>query len=219
MESRAKFLGHPVHPMLITFPVGLFITTVIFDIVYLITRNAIFPVVSFYTMSIGIIGALLAAIFGFIDYLSVPSGTRAKRIGTWHGAGNVTITTLFIISWFLRSVSPGFLPSTLAFSLTLVGVLMVGVTAWMGGELVDRMGVGVDRGANLDATNSLSGKPVQAPRQHEMMGQSVPVTGESKYREKHIEKTLSPDINEDLPPHTGPVGDYDTRDPNDPPGD
>jgi uncharacterized membrane protein len=220
MESKAKFLGHPIHPMLIVFPLGLFVASVIFDSVYLVTSNAFFPAVSYYTMIIGIVGGLLAAIFGFRDYLAIPSGTRAKNIGTWHGIGNVTITALFIVSWFMRQNSPGYIPTTLAFFLTLLGVLMAGVTGWLGGELVDRLGVGVDPGANLDASRSISGRPIdnnirQEEMQREGVSHAVPVTGESKYSEKHIEKSFSADVNDDIPPHIGPVGDYDSRDPND----
>jgi len=102
MESKATFLGHPVHPMLIVFPLELLATAVAFDIVALARGEAFWFVVSFWMIAAGIIGALLAAVFGLIDWLAIPSGTRAKAIGLWHGGGNLVVVLLFIASWFLR---------------------------------------------------------------------------------------------------------------------
>ena len=105
MESRAKLLGHPVHPMLIVFPLGLLATAIAFDIV-------------------GLVSGVL----------------------------------LFVVSWFMRKPIPT-QPSTGAFTLSFIAVALALVTSWLGGELVDRLGVGVDRGAHLDAPSSLSGRP------------------------------------------------------------
>ncbi|HLO28618.1 MAG TPA: DUF2231 domain-containing protein [Anaerolineales bacterium] len=156
MESRVKMFGHPTHPMLIVFPVGLFATAVIFDILSLITANPIFPTVSYYVIAGGVIGGLLAAIFGFIDWLALPNNSRAKRIGGWHGLGNVTIVVLFAISWFLRGGNANFVPSGLALTLSFAGIALALITAWIGGELVYRLGVGVDPGANVNAPSSLT---------------------------------------------------------------
>lgn len=158
MESRVKLLGHPVHPMLITFPLGLLATAVIFDIIYLISQNANWTEVAFYMIGAGVIGGLLAAIFGLIDWLAIPSGTRAKTVGLWHGGGNVIVTGLFALSWFARSDAPRD-PGYIALGLSFVSILLALVTAWLGGELVDRLRVGVDDGAHLDSPNSLSGRP------------------------------------------------------------
>jgi uncharacterized membrane protein len=162
MESRVKLLGHPVHPMLIVFPLGLLITAVIFDAIYLTTDNASFATASFWCIAAGIIGGLLAAVFGLIDWLNIPAGTRAKSVGLWHGVGNVVVVALFALSWWLRYNDPANVPSMLAFVLALAGVGIGAFTGWMGGELVDRLGVGVDRGAHLDAPSSLSGVPADS---------------------------------------------------------
>ena len=106
----------------------------------------------------GIIGGLLSAIFGFIDWWAIPSGTRAKAIGTWHGVGDVIVVVLFIGSWVLRRPDPN-QPSMAALTLSFVAVALALITGWLGGELVDRLGVGVDNGAHLDAPSSLSGQP------------------------------------------------------------
>ncbi|MDF2439845.1 MAG: hypothetical protein JWN98_829, partial [Abditibacteriota bacterium] len=94
------------------------------------------------------------AIPGIIDWLSIPSGTRAKKIGAVHGLGNVLVLALFGLSWLQRRSNPQNPPSS-ARGLSLAGAAVGGFTAWLGGELVYRLRVGVDRGADLDAPNSL----------------------------------------------------------------
>ena len=156
MESRVKLLGHPVHPMLIVYPLGLFSMAVIFDILYLIFNNRLLPTASYYMIAAGILGGLLAAIFGFIDWLGLPNNSRAKNIGLWHGLGNVTIVALFAVSWFLRGNNVDFVPNGTALIFSFAGAALALVTAWIGGELVYRLGVGVDPGANVNAPNSIT---------------------------------------------------------------
>jgi uncharacterized membrane protein len=158
MESKIKLLGHAIHPMLIVFPLGLFATSFVFDIIRLITGNPLFSQIAFADIAAGIIGALLAAIFGFLDWLSLPGGTRAKTVGLWHGGGNLTVVVLFFLSWLIRLDDPR-APHRFAVILSFVAILIALVTAWLGGELVERLRVGVDDGAHLDAPNSLSGRP------------------------------------------------------------
>ena len=162
MESRAKFLGHPVHQMLIVLPAGLFVTAAVFDVVHLV-RGAAGPwaTVSYWMIAAGIVGGLVAAVFGLIDYLAIPAGTRARRIGTMHGVGNVIVVALFAASWLLRRDVPE-RPNSLALAFSFAGVALAAVTAWLGGELVDRLGVGVDDHANLDAPSSISGRSARA---------------------------------------------------------
>jgi uncharacterized membrane protein len=156
MESKVKLFGHPVHPMLIVFPAGSFTGAVIFDILYLIFRNPLFPAVSFYIIVLGVIGGLLAAVFGFIDWGALPSNSRARSIGLWHGLGNFVIVVLFAVSWLLRRGNADFVPGGFALILSFAGIVLALITLWIGGELVYRLGVGVDRGANVDAPSSLS---------------------------------------------------------------
>jgi uncharacterized membrane protein len=161
MESKVKFAGHPVHPMLIVFPLGLLGAAVIFDIVYLISDNTRWAVAAYYMIGAGIVGGLAAALFGWIDWLGIPPGTRARRIGLWHGVGNVVVVVLFILSWMLRRGHPE-LPPTGAIVAGLSAVILSLLTAWLGGELVYRLGVGVDGGAHLDSPSSLSELPAGA---------------------------------------------------------
>ena len=171
MESRVKSLGHPIHQMLIPFPLGLLGTAVIFDIIYLIWKNPTMEIVSYWMIVAGIVGALAAAPFGLIDWLAVPSNTRAKTVGAFHGIGNVIMLLLFVGSWYLRYSAGGINPyiaPTAGLVLSFVGFALAGGTGWLGGELVDRLSVAVDDGANLNAPSSLKGPvPKSSPTRTE----------------------------------------------------
>jgi uncharacterized membrane protein len=156
VESKAKKMGHPIHPILIPFPLGLLSTSVVFDVVHLLTGNGKWSEVSFWMIAVGVIGGLAAAVFGLIDWLAIPSGTRSKAVGMWHGATNVVMVTLFIVSWLLRADAPGIVAIVLSF----VAVGLASLGGFLGGELVVRLGVGVAEGAHLNAPSSLSGHPV-----------------------------------------------------------
>jgi len=155
MESKAKLFGHAIHPILIVYPLGLLSAAVIFDVIYLATGNTTWSTVSFWMIAAGIIGGLLAAVFGLIDYLNIPSGTRASRIGLLHGLTNVGVVILFIASWLLRRDTPD-VPPTAALALSFIGVAAALLGGWLGGELVERLGVGITPNANLNAPSSLT---------------------------------------------------------------
>jgi len=155
MESKAKLFGHAVHPILIVFPLGLLGTAVVFDIIYLIWGSGLMAVVSYWMMTAGLIGGLLAAPFGLIDWLAIPNQTRAKTIGATHGIAMIIAVLLFVLSWFMRSDLPE-RPETTASALSILGLVVALVGGWLGGELVERLGVGVDEGAHLNAPNSLT---------------------------------------------------------------
>jgi len=157
VASRAKLFGHPIHPMLIVFPLGLLGMAVIFDLLASFAGQPSLGEASRPMIAAGIIMGLVAALFGAIDWTGIPAGTRAKSIATIHGLGNVGIVLLFAIAWWLRRDQPS-ATTGLPLVLEVIGVLAALVTGWLGGELVDRLGVGVDPGANLDAPSSLSGR-------------------------------------------------------------
>ena len=156
MESRIKLLGHPLHQMLIVFPLGLLGAAALFDVIRLVTDSGNLGLVSYYMIAGGLVGGVLAAPAGLVDWLSIPAGTRARAIGALHGLGNVVVLGLFVISWFIRRDAPQF-PSTGAMVFSFAGLGLAAVTGWLGGELVTRLGVGVDHGANLNAPSSLRG--------------------------------------------------------------
>ena len=157
MKSKARVMGHPIHPILVAFPIGLLTTSVIFDVVHLLAGGARWAGISFWMIAVGVIGGLLAAVFGLIDWLGIPSGTRAKAIGLGHGLSNVLVVALFAVSWLLRSSAPGN-PGVLPVVLSFLGVGLASLGGFLGGELVFRMGIGVAEGANPNASGSASGR-------------------------------------------------------------
>jgi uncharacterized membrane protein len=155
MQGKAKLLGHPVHQMLIVFPLGLLATGVLFDLIYIANARPMMAAVAYWMMAAGIIGGVLAAPFGLADWIAIPSGTRAKKIGGVHGLGNVVVLLLFLGSWWLRRADIQS-PTVVAHTLSFIGAALAMVTAWLGGELVDRLGVGVYDDANVNAPNSIT---------------------------------------------------------------
>lgn len=156
METRIRVLGHPVHPMLIVLPLGLLSTAAVFDVLYVITGNADLATFSYWAVLVGVLGGLSAAIFGVIDWMAIPKETRARRLGALHGSGNVVVVLLFASSWLARGGSGPYLPDILPMLLAVIAVGIALVTAWLGGELVYRLRVGVDADAGLDASSSLA---------------------------------------------------------------
>jgi uncharacterized membrane protein len=164
MESRIKLLGHPVHPMLITVPAGLFIVAAVLDIVDAFVAATWISTVTYWNIAIGIVAAVVAAIFGAADWTNIPRYTRAKKIGAIHGLGNLAAVSLFFVAIMLRMDELRRAPSTTALALEVIAFALLGVSGWLGGELVDRLGVGVDKGAHLDAPSSLRVKHVTGGR-------------------------------------------------------
>lgn len=161
MESRAKLFGHSIHQMLIVFPLGLLATALVFDAVQLITQNGFWSELSYWMIAAGVVSGLVAAPFGLVDWLAIPWRTRAKRIGAVHGAGNVLVVALYGISWLMRTGSPS-TPETPAIVIAFLGGGLALITGWLGGELVDRLGVGVDEGAHMNAPSSLTAPHIRA---------------------------------------------------------
>ena len=156
MTSKTRLLGHAIHPMLVHFPLGLFVMTALFDSIYFTTgKVADLTIASFWNSLAGVIAAVIAALFGVIDLFSLPRATRAFRIGVIHGVGNVVMTVPFGVSAALRWSVPSYRPGAWAFSLELVGIGLGLAMGWLGAELVERLGVSVDDGAHLDAPSSL----------------------------------------------------------------
>jgi uncharacterized membrane protein len=159
MAGRINILGHPVHPIVIVFPLGLLPIAVLFDVIFLVTHNGYWAGISFWLIAAGVIGGLLAAIFGLADWSNLPR-SRATRIGAWHGMINVVALTLFAISWFIRRPAPE-TPSLIAIVVGFIGLGFLLFSGWLGGELVYRLSVGVDIDAHVNSPNSLSGRPAK----------------------------------------------------------
>nr|WP_235533591.1 MULTISPECIES: DUF2231 domain-containing protein [unclassified Roseateles] len=147
--------------MLVVFPLGLLGASVVFDLIAIGADHSLMAIVAHYLILAGIVGGLLAAPFGTVDWLAIPSGTRAKSVGALHAGGNVVVLVLFAASAWLRHDNPA-APGWPAMALSFGGAALSLVTAWLGGELVDRLGVGVSDDAHLDAPSSLAQRSAQA---------------------------------------------------------
>ena len=148
MRTPASIAGHPIHPMIVPIAIGGFILSFIFDIVCMATgRVDPWATVSYYTMIGGIVGALLAAVFGFVDMLSLPAGAT-KKVALTHMAINLAVVVLFIFNAGMRhaDVNPGGTP----FVLSLIGVALLAVSGWLGGKMVFEAGVGVSGGETAE---------------------------------------------------------------------
>jgi uncharacterized membrane protein len=137
--------------MLVVFPVGLFVAALVFDILAQATGNAVWRTVAFYDIAAGIVGGLLAAVPGFVDYFSLQG--RARSIATWHMVLNLGLVGLFAVNWLLRtSWGAQWIPSgsNVPLILSVLGVVILAVSGWLGGHLVYVEGVGVERRARED---------------------------------------------------------------------
>lgn len=161
MRSRVRAAGHAVHPILIVFPLGLLTTAVGFDVLHLVTERVSFAFTAAHLIAAGLLMGVVTAATGWLDWwLVVPRGTRARRIGLVHGLVNGAVLVVFAVSWALRLAVPDWIPGWPAVIAGWVGLLAGGLGGWLGGELVERLGVSVEEGAHPDAPSSLSGAAV-----------------------------------------------------------
>ena len=141
--------GHPLHPLLVTVPIGTWIGSVILDIASKASNDPHPYVLSArWLIGIGIIGALLAALFGLMDLATIPQGTPAKRTGFTHMTLNLLVTAAFIVSWFIRGdggIEADGSTSTELLILSIVALLVLTVSGFLGGMLTYRYGVRVAR--------------------------------------------------------------------------
>jgi uncharacterized membrane protein len=146
MASPASIAGHPIHPMLIPFPIALWVFSLVADLLYLWRGKPHWPVIAFYALLAGCLGAVAAAVFGFIDYLSIKD-KQVVKVANWHARFNVLALVLFAASWYLRTDKGSDMVNdslTIPITLSVVGVIAVTISGWLGGELVFKHGVAVN---------------------------------------------------------------------------
>jgi uncharacterized membrane protein len=147
MKSPASIGGHPIHPILIPFPIGLWVFSLIADVIYLWRGNPVWrDWIAFYALLGGIIGAALAAVFGIIDWLSIKD-REVKKTADWHARLNVIALLVFAASFYLRTTGGATWVSgsyTIPILLSVVGIILITVSGWLGGELVFKHGMGVE---------------------------------------------------------------------------
>jgi uncharacterized membrane protein len=148
MASPASFNGHPIHPMIIPFPIALWVFSLVADVIYLWRGSPVWrDYVAFYALLGGIIGAAVAAVPGLIDWLSLKD-PKIVKIANWHARLNVIALLIFAASFYLRTSSGTGLVSgsyTIPVALSVLGVILISISGYLGGELVFKHGVAVDQ--------------------------------------------------------------------------
>lgn len=139
MKSKIAIAGHPIHPMLVALPIGLLSWALICDIVYLATdRDKLWYDMAFWAGIAGIATGLIAALPGLGDYLLMAKKTDAAAMTLVHGVGNVIVVGLFFVAMLLMLDDGATEGNELALVVVLhaVGVGLLGLTGWLGGEMV-----------------------------------------------------------------------------------
>jgi uncharacterized membrane protein len=146
LYSKVKVLDHPVHPMLVAFPITLFTMTLVAFIVYAVGGDLMWYRVGYWANVAGVIAALVAAIPGFIDWLGIPNHLEAKRVGVLHMVLNLIVVAIFAINLGIQASYDDALapPATLAVLLSAVGVVTLLVSGYFGWSLVQTHHVGVN---------------------------------------------------------------------------
>lgn len=147
MASPASIGRHPVHPMFIPFPIALWIFSLVADVIYLWRGNPVWrDYVAFYALLGGILGAAAAAVPGIADWLSIKD-REVKRLADWHARLNVIALLIFIASFYLRTTGGARLISgsfTVPLLLSVLGIILITISGWLGGEMVYVHGVAVE---------------------------------------------------------------------------
>jgi uncharacterized membrane protein len=141
MITPASIAKHPIHPMLVVLPMGLWIFSLVADLFFAAGHGDLWKDIALYTMGGGIAGALIAAVPGLIDFFSLKEG-KTRRLAIYHMIVNLAATAIFAADFYLRVAQPqyGFLP----LGLSVVAIVLIGAGGWLGGELVYVRGVGVE---------------------------------------------------------------------------
>jgi uncharacterized membrane protein len=141
-RSTASIAGHPIHPMLVAFPIAFFVATLACDITFWRTGDAYWATTAQWVLGAGLVMAGLAALAGAIDVLGEPR-IRALRDVWWHASGNVLMVLIQLVSWYLRFTEgpAAVVPTGLILSVVAVGIMLF--TGWKGWQMVYRHHVGV----------------------------------------------------------------------------
>jgi uncharacterized membrane protein len=149
MKTKASLGGEPIHPMFVHYPIALWTTSVVTDVIFYFHRNSSLVLISKFLIAAGIVGALLAAIPGLIDWLTITE-PAAKKTGTLHMVLNLSALFLFSASLYLRMKNYG-APLVghnlqVPFVVSVAGLIDMMIAASLGGKLVYKHRLGVDEG-------------------------------------------------------------------------
>ena len=138
----ASIAGHPIHPMLIPFPIAFFVATFVCDLAYWQTTNSAWATGAIWLLGAGLVMAAFAAVAGLTDVVGEPR-IRALRDVWWHAGGNVLVVLIQLYNFYARYTegTSAIVPKGLVLSLVVVGILLS--TGWKGWEMVYRHRVGV----------------------------------------------------------------------------
>jgi uncharacterized membrane protein len=139
MTTRVTIAGHPLHPMLVTLPIGLWVFSLVCDLAFVSNGDTRWETTAYFTLGGGIVGALLAAVPGLLDLLALHD-PRERRVGTTHLVLNLAIVTVQALSFWLRSQAE-YGGSRLTVWISIVAVAALVVSGWLGGQLVHVFGV------------------------------------------------------------------------------
>jgi uncharacterized membrane protein len=166
MKSKAAIGNHPLHPAAVVIPIGAWFASLVGDISYAVTQNVFWYDFAFYAMAIGLVGALLAAVLGFIDYFGVRMSEAGYRMARIHMIINLCVSAAYALNLWLRW-DHGALEGTrwtFAFVLQIASYLALGVSGWLGGELSYKHKVGVAEHLDPEATEIGLREPVERER-------------------------------------------------------
>lgn len=139
MQGKATVAGHPIHPILVTFPIGSYVAALIADIVYGAGGGSFWGAMSTWLLAFGLAGSLLAALFGFIDYISAPMSEQARQVANLHATFNVATTIVFGVAFATRYFGPQLVWGHV---LTVMGVCLLLTAGVLGGNLAHKHLVG-----------------------------------------------------------------------------
>jgi uncharacterized membrane protein len=158
MQGTATLAGHPIHPILVTFPIGCFVAAVLCDLISIWAGPAFWAPMSTWLILFGVAGSLVAGLFGFIDYLSAPMSAQAKNLAAWHMSLNVAVILIFGWACAVRFLDH---TSVAGYALTGLGIALLAVAGYLGGDVAHRHLVGsseADAGTPRRAEEQTSGR-------------------------------------------------------------
>jgi uncharacterized membrane protein len=164
-RSTASIAGHPIHPMVVGFPIAFFVAAFVCDLVFWRSGNAMWATGALWLIGFGLIMAAVAAVLGLTDFLG-DHRVRALNDAWWHAGANVVVVLVELYSWYARYTQGTDAVVPTGVILSLVAVLLLLFSGWKGGELVFRARVGVEddpdkaqlRAPDSPGTSSQSGR-------------------------------------------------------------
>jgi uncharacterized membrane protein len=132
MQGKATLAGRPLHPIFVTFPIGCFFAAVVADLISIWEGPVFWADMSTWLILFGVVGGLIAAFFGCVDYISAPMTTGAKSIAAWHMTLNIAVLVIFGWACAIRFLDHA---SVAGYALTGLGIVLLAISAWLGGEV------------------------------------------------------------------------------------